>query len=331
MRNRRLLTLLTALIALFAATVAVPATAGAQRVVAIEGATQVADSLGFASGGVHLENGKAVVSVVDGVAERKVRAAGLTAKKVKRSFSALTAVKNELDKIKNVPQTAWGIDTSTNQVVVSIYDSATKATADRVTAAAAKYGDSVRVERRTGKLSLHIAGGEQISSSAGTNCSLGFNVTRDGQPFMLTAGHCTNAGGTWSGGDVTGAPVVASNSPGADTGLLARPNGTGPGQIVTGQRITSAAVPLVGQQIQSHGKTTGTRAGRILAVNQSVNTNVGVINNTFIAEIVTLPGDSGGPAYAGTRGLGTLSGGDDRVSFYYPLTLAMQAYRLRLA
>ncbi|GAB3730631.1 S1 family peptidase [Amycolatopsis oliviviridis] len=329
MRYRRLLTLFAALIALLAATAAIPATSSAQG--SVDVATRVADSVGFASGGIHLENGKAVVNVVDDAAERKVRSAGLKAKKVKRSLSALTEVKNQLDKIRNVPQTAWGIDTSANQVVVTVYDTATKTSADRVTAAAAAFGDSVRIERRTGKLSLHIAGGEQISSSAGANCSLGFNVTRDGQPFMLTAGHCTNAGGTWSGGDVTGAPVVASDCPGADTGLLARPNGTGPGQIVNGQRITSAAVPLVGQQIQSHGKTTGTRAGRIIAVNQSVNTDVGVINNTFIAEIVTLPGDSGGPAYAGTRGLGTLSGGDDRVSFYYPLTLAMQAYRLKLA
>ena len=127
---------------------------------AITGATQVANALGAASGGIYLENGKAVVNVVDDAAMRQVQAAGFTAKKVKHTFAALTGVKNQLDAVKNVPQTAWGIDTKTNQVVVKIYDSASKATADKVAAAAAKYGDSVRVEHRTGKLSLHIQDGD---------------------------------------------------------------------------------------------------------------------------------------------------------------------------
>ena len=34
---------------------------------------------------------------------------------------------NSLDAVKNVPQTAWGIDTKTNQVVVKVYDAASKA------------------------------------------------------------------------------------------------------------------------------------------------------------------------------------------------------------
>ncbi|WP_158634229.1 hypothetical protein [Amycolatopsis sp. WAC 04197] len=38
---------------------------------------------------------------------------------------------------------------------------------------------------------------------------------------------------------------------------------------------------------------------------------------------MTLPADSGGPAYAGTGGLGAHSGGDDRGSFHRPLALAI--------
>jgi streptogrisin D len=297
---------------------------------AIGNATQVADSLGAASGGIYLENGKAVVNVTDDAAVRKVEAAGLTAKKVKHTFAALTGVKNQLDSVKDVPQTAWGIDTKTNQVVVKIYDAAGKAASDKVAAAAARYGDSVRVEHRAGKLELYIADGDAIQNSQG-RCSLGFNVTRGGEPFLLTAGHCTNLGGTWSGGDVSGAEVVESDCPGADSGLLTRPNGTGPGEVNTGQAITGAATPTVGEQMEKQGSTTGGGSGEVTSVDESVNFDVGVLNHEFGTTAHTDHGDSGGPAYDGAKGLGTLSGGDTVTSYFYPLTLELQDYGLELA
>jgi len=297
---------------------------------AVAQATQVADTLGDASGGIYLDQGKAVVNVLDDAAAQKVQAAGLTAKKVKHSFAALTGVKNAMDGVKNVPQTAWGIDTRTNQVVVKVYDAASKSTVDTVSAAAAKYGDSVRVEHRTGKLELYISDGDAIQNSQG-RCSLGFNVTRNGSPFLLTAGHCTNLGGTWSGGDVSGAQVVESDCPGADSGLLTRPNGTGPGEINTGQAITSAAAPTVGEQMSKQGSTTGGGTGEVTSVDESVNFDVGVLNHEFGTTAHTDHGDSGGPAYDGSKGLGTLSGGDTVTSYFYPLTLELQAYGLELA
>jgi streptogrisin D len=297
---------------------------------AVSNATQVASTLGATSGGIYLENGKAVVNVTDDASAQKVQAAGLTAKKVKHTFAALTGVKNQLDSVKNVPQTAWGIDTKTNQVVVKIYDSASKATADKVAAAAAQHGDSVRVEHRTGKLELHIADGDAIQNDQG-RCSLGFNVTRGGEPFLLTAGHCTNLGGTWAGGDVSGAQVVESDCPDADSGLLTRPNGTGPGEINTGQAITSAAEPTVGEQMEKQGSTTGGGSGEVTSVDESVNFDVGVLNHEFGTTAHTDHGDSGGPAYDGSKGLGTLSGGDTVTSYFYPLTLELQNYGLELA
>jgi streptogrisin D len=297
---------------------------------AVSSATQVANTMGATSGGIYLENGKAVVTVTDDASAQKVQAAGLTAKKVKHTFAALTGVKNSLDAVKNVPQTAWGIDTKTNQVVVKIYDSASKATADKVAAAAAQYGDSVRVEHRTGKLELHIADGDAIQNDQG-RCSLGFNVTRGGEPFLLTAGHCTNLGGTWAGGDVSGAQVVESDCPDADSGLLTRPNGSGPGEINTGQAITSAAEPTVGEQMEKQGSTTGGGSGEVTSVDESVNFDVGVLNHEFGTTAHTDHGDSGGPAYDGSKGLGTLSGGDTVTSYFYPLTLELQSYGLALA
>ncbi|MEV4314827.1 S1 family peptidase [Actinocrispum sp. NPDC049592] len=306
-----------------------PAAFARQQQTALDQARQVAGTL-MGNGGIHLDNGKAVVNVLDDNAADKVKAAGLTAKKVKYSLTALTGVKNALDTVRNVPQTAWGIDTRTNQVVVTIYSAASKSTVDTVNTAAAKYGDQVRVEHKTGKLELHIAGGDAIQNNQG-RCSLGFNVTRGGQPFLLTAGHCTNLGGTWAGGDVSGAKVVESDCPDADSGLLTRPNGTGPGEINTGQRITTAGEPFVGERIQKMGSTTGGGSGEVTSVDQSVNFDVGVLNHEFGTTAHTDHGDSGGPAYDGSIGLGTLSGGDTVTSYFYPLTLELQAYGLTLA
>ncbi|GAA4524162.1 S1 family peptidase [Amycolatopsis samaneae] len=293
-------------------------------------ATQVTDALGTASGGFYLDNGKAVVTVLDDAAAKTVRDSGLTAKKVAHSFAALTGAKNALDGIGAAPQTAWGIDTSTNQVVVTVFGAASPATAKKVTEAAGRLGDSVRVEHEAGRLELHIADGDAIRNST-NRCSLGFNVKRGGQPYLLTAGHCTNLGGTWSGGDVTGARIVESDCPGADSGLLTRPNGTGPGRINTGQAITRAAAPRVGERIQKQGSTTGGGGGTVKSVDQTVNFDVGVLRHEFGTSAHTDHGDSGGPAYDGSTGLGTLSGGNSTTSYFYPLTLELQSYGLTLA
>ncbi|TCO54257.1 S1 family peptidase [Actinocrispum wychmicini] len=297
---------------------------------AVDQATQLVTQLGTATGGFHVANGKTVVNVLDDSTARRVVAAGLTAKKVTHSFTQLAVVKDALDAVHNVPQTSWGIDTSTNQVVVTIYSAASPSVSDTVTAAAAKFGDTVRVEHLTGKLETHIADGDAIQNNSG-RCSLGFNVKQGSTPMMLTAGHCTNLGGTWRGGNVSGARIVRSDCPGADSGLLTRPNGTGPGQINTGQRITSARAPFVGERIQKMGSTTGGGSGTVTSVDQSVNFDVGVLNHEFGTTAHTDHGDSGGPAYDGSIGLGTLSGGDTRTSFFYPLTRELSMYGLTLA
>ena len=319
-----------AFVAYLPAANAAPASIAQVQKAAIAQASSVSDTLGAASGGVYLDNGKAIVNVTDADSAQKVEAAGLTAKQVKHSFATLTSAKNTLDTVRNVPQTTWGIDTSTNQVVVTIYSSASPDSADRVAKAAQQLGDQARIEYKTGKLELYIADGDAIQNSQG-RCSLGFNVTRGGEPFLLTAGHCTNLGGTWSGGDVSGATVVESDCPGADSGLLTRPNGTGPGEVNTGQAITSAGTPTVGEAIEKQGSTTGGGSGEVTSVDQSVNFDVGVLNHEFGTTAHTDHGDSGGPAYDGSVGLGTLSGGDTVTSYFYPLELELSDYGLTLA
>ncbi|WP_163506729.1 S1 family peptidase [Fodinicola acaciae] len=294
-------------------------------------ADRVSDSLGSKSAGYYLDStGRAVVGVVDSASASKVRAAGLSAKQVKYTYSALLSTKTTLDQLRNVPQTAWGIDPSQNKVVVKILSAATPAVAKKVTDAAAKLGDRVTVVHQQGRNELYIRGGDAIQNGS-ARCSLGFNVTRNGEPFMLTAGHCTNLGGTWSGGDVSGGQVVESDCPGADSGLITRPNGTGPGEVNDGTQITSAANPTVGQSMKKSGSTTGITEGNITSVDESVNFDVGVLEHMTGAQLHSDHGDSGGTGYSGSAGQGTLSGGDTVTTYFYPLNRELQAYGLQLA
>ena len=297
---------------------------------AVAGAELLAASLGDASGGYFLDHGRAVVNVLDSAAARTIQSAGLTARTVKYSLATLTQTKDALDNLHDVPQTAWGIDPSTDQVVVTIYSAASDATANAVSTAAERYGDQVRIEHRAGRLELRIDDGDVLDNGF-ARCSLGFNVTKNGRPYMLTAGHCTTLGGTWFGDDVSGAQVAATNFPGADEGLLTRPDGTGPGMTTTGQRITSAGTPTVGEDIEKDGFTTGPGSGVVISIDQSVNYSGTVIRHEFGTTAHTDEGDSGGPAYDGSTGLGTLSGGDQETSFYYPLTRELQDFGLSLA
>jgi len=285
----------------------------------------------FAGSRFDAKAGKLVVDVADASRVAEVKAAGALARVVEHSAAELTAVKSKLDKSAATPKsvTGWHIDQATNDVVVSVYGN---------DAAATKWANSlgadVRIQHVTERPQTfwNLIGGQAIRTSSGSRCSLGFNARNSSGPrYVITAGHCTNLGGTWSGGDVSGAQVVESDCPGADSGLLTRPNGTGPGEINTGQQITGAATPTVGEQMQKQGSTTGGGSGEVTSVDESVNFDVGVLNHEFGTTAHTDHGDSGGPAYDGEKGLGTLSGGDTVTSYFYPLTLELQAYGLELA
>jgi hypothetical protein len=68
------------------------------------------------------------------------------------------------------------------------------------------------------------------------------------KPYLLIAGHCTNLGGNWSGGNVSGARVVRSDCPGCrrthfEAGLDHRR-----------RHLTSYFYPLT-RELQSYGLT----------------------------------------------------------------------------
>ncbi len=299
----------------------------AVQTAAVPQATTVSHQLGSDTGGVYLDsNGHAVVNVTNAADAKTARAAGLRTHTVKYSFAALTSTKNNLDTMAGIPDTAWGIDTAHDQVVVKISDTTPKAGAAKLIAAAKSYGDKVVVKHTTGHMETFVRGGDAIQNSQG-RCSDGFNVRRNGQLMVLTAGHCTALGGTWS---PMGGTVAASNSPGGDEGLITNPSGSGPSQVNTGQTISNIGSPTVGQSLNKSGSTTGVTSGTISGVNMTVNFDVGVIYNLFETNVYSDHGDSGGPGYAGSTGLGTLTGGNTSTTYFYPAQKEFSDYGLTL-
>ena len=84
-------------------------------------------------------------------------------------------------------------------------------------AKARSFGAAVRVERTPAVQTQAFYGGQAIYRG-GSRCSAGFNTrSGSGRNYVLTAGHCTDLGGTWttSSGQTIG-PVAASSFPGND-------------------------------------------------------------------------------------------------------------------
>ncbi|WP_408057701.1 S1 family peptidase [Streptomyces violaceus] len=80
-----------------------------------------------------------------------VRKARGTSKLVEHNAAELEAVHGELDELAGISNTSWGVDPSSNQVSVKIYDGVSSAERARIERVAADHGDAVRIERRPGQ------------------------------------------------------------------------------------------------------------------------------------------------------------------------------------
>jgi streptogrisin D len=327
----------------------VPVTAGISGV----GATTLAESLGSSrSGGVFLdESGRMVVTVTDQIAAEAVRAAGGVAQVVTYSESTLNSVQSELDKLAGIPGTSWGVDPATNQVSVELDDTVSAADTARLKAVTDMFGSAVRVERIPGIIALTegSSGGDAIGNVEGRAlCSLGFNVTDEyvKHKYFLTAGHCVVALKQWyliPTQNHMGYRVGYSH-PGNDYGLVMyenlsiHPYGTVNDST---QQITSSRNPYIGEKVSRDGFRSTDRTGTVLRTGVTVNTREG---DTYKGMIETSNcakgGDSGGPLFHGTVGLGMLTGSNgtsglcnsDRPTgdrtYYQPLQEALNAYGL---
>lgn len=283
--------------------------------------------LGDRDAGSYVQDGKLVVNVTDAATAAEARAAGATVRYVKNSGAALAATDASLKVSMRVPGTAFGVDPVSNQVVVSVDESVTGAKLAAVQATVAKLGGTARIESIPGTLSPLIAAGAAIYTG-GSRCSLGFNVVSGSTYYFLTAGHCTNAGATWTNGSATLGTRSGTSFPVNDYGIVRYTNTT----IAKTGGFTSASTPAVGTAVTRTGSTTGTRTGSVTALNQTVTysgsgTVSGLIRTTVCAE----PGDSGGPLYRGSAAYGLTSGGSGNctsggVTYFQPVTEALSAY-----
>ena len=305
-----------------------------------ERAQALSEALGAKAGGTYFDASRdaMVVAVTDEAAAERVREAGGIARVVKHSTAKLEQIDAKLKRSIAIPGTAWAIDPEGNKVVVSVDDTVDAAGLRRLDAVLADDGDAARVEHVAGTFTPFISGGNAIYTGS-SRCSLGFNVRNSsGALLLLTAGHCTNIGSSWSaspGGALLGTRAGTS-FPGNDYGLVRYASTVPqPGNVTlyngTYQDIASARTPYVGESVRRSGSTTGLRSGTVTALNATVNYPQGTVFGLIRTTVCAQPGDSGGPLFSGTSALGLTSGGSGNcttggTTFFQPVTEALSVY-----
>ncbi len=298
-------------------------------------ATTLAHRLGSRSAGAYLDHStkKLVVTVTSKADAKAVRATGAVPKMVALSGARLNQVIATLDRTAKVPGTAWGIDPSTDQVVLSVDSSVTGAKLVKVTSAAEQLGNAVRLEYVPGVFHTDISGGDAIYGGQ-YRCSLGFNVRSGSTYYFLTAGHCGNVASTWyadSGHTQVLGDTASSSFPGNDFAIVRYTGSVSHPGTVGSVDITGAGNAYVGESVTRRGSTSGTHSGTVTALNQTVNYAEGTVYGLIRTTVCAEPGDSGGPLYSGSTALGLTSGGSGDcttggTTFFQPVTEALSAY-----
>ncbi|MFF6804602.1 trypsin-like serine protease [Streptomyces sp. NPDC012616] len=287
------------------------------------------------TGGVYYKDGRLVVAVTDQAAAQAVRDAGGTAKLVTRSASDLASIHGQLDQLGNIPNTTWGVEASTNQVSVEIFDGIAPAGQERIEKVAAANPGAIRINRVDSKLKFkatNFRGGNGMVSN-GWLCSAGFNVkNRSGTLYTLTAGHCVpGTGNTWfvdynsakigtqlvyqfgtgsSGGcdGVTrGCDYAVVTADGPDITPLGNVR-FGPTDV---REVDNSRYPAEGESTIRAGINSVDTTGNVTKTNITVNIDGKTLYSMMETNNCALAGDSGGPVLHGTTALGLLSGGTD--------------------
>ncbi len=184
-----------------------------------------------------------------------------------------------------------------------------------------------------------VVGGDAIFGG-GARCSLGFNVSVDGAPGFLTAGHCGNESEAWTA-DQAGAQALGTvqdtKFPETDFALVMYDDATTqPESAVkladgSNQAIGRAVEASVGLKVQRSGSTTGVSDGEVTGLNATVNYGGGdIVNGLIQTNVCAEPGDSGGAMFAGDAAVGLTSGGSGDCTqggetFFQPVTGALEA------
>ncbi|AKJ08680.1 streptogrisin [Streptomyces incarnatus] len=278
-----------------------------------------------------------VVDITDPAVAGQVRDAGAVPRTVRYSTAQLRDVLGTLNRRARIAGTAWAIDPRQDKVVVTVDPTVTGAKRNRLITVVDSLGDKVVVRRAASAFKPFVAGGDAIWGS-GVRCSLGFNVTVNGAPYFLTAGHCGNASSTWSdsqGGEEVG-QTVDSQFPGTDYALVqyddANSDHSSAVDLYDGgsQQITHAADAYVGESVQRSGSTSGLHGGTVNGLDATVNYEEGTVSGLIDTDVCAEPGDSGGALFDGDAAIGLTSGGSGDCTsggetFFQPVPAALSA------
>jgi len=182
------------------------------------------------------------------------------------------------------------------------------------------------VEERPRPLS-NLAGGQAISARAGS------------ATYVITAGHCTKAGGTWLGYNaVTLGPVSGTNFLGDDFGSIrvSSFSWTPTAQVMGTASVLGSTEAPVGAAVCRSGSSTGYRSGTIQAKNQTVNYLGGnIVNGLTKTNVCAEPGESGGSFVSGRQAQGLTSGRNGSCSsggttYFQPINEVLTRYGMTL-
>jgi streptogrisin C len=299
----------------------------------------------FAGSWFDASAGKLVVAVTDASRIQQIESAGATARVVRHNAAQLDALKSALDSQQaSAPAsvTGWYVDLASNSVVASVLNS------DPAGAAwAASLGARTESVAQAPRTLWNLIGGQAIRNSQ-ARCSIAFSARSGATRYILTAGHCGELGGTWSGSGGTIGPVARFNFPTDDFAIIqvtsaaavqtALVDRYSAGADVT---VAGSSAAAVGSSICRSGSTTGWHCGTVQANNQTVNYGGGdIVNGLTRTSVCAEPGDSGG-AYVSPNGAtrvqaqGITSGGSGNctsggTTFHQPVNEALSRYGLSL-
>lgn len=301
-------------------------------------ASTLAEDLGGDAAGTYYD-AKAqhlVVNVLDEAAAQAVESAGAKARVVENSLAELKSARTTLQEDATIPGTSWATDPKTNKVVVTADRTVSEAEWAKLTEVVDGLGAKAELKRTEGEFEPFIAGGDAVTGG-GSRCSLGFNVVKGGEPFFLTAGHCTESISTWS--DSSGNEIGTnedSSFPDDDYGLVKYTADIDhPSEVNlydgSAQEITGAAEATVGMEVTRSGSTTQVHDGAVTGLDATVNYGSGdIVNGLIQTDVCAEPGDSGGSLFSGSSAIGLTSGGSGDCTsggetFFQPVTEALSA------
>ncbi|MFF7858487.1 alpha-lytic protease prodomain-containing protein [Streptomyces sp. NPDC007904] len=306
-------------------------------------ASTLAEDLGADAAGTYYDarSRSLVVNVLDEAAAEAAERAGARARVVANSLAELKSARTALQRDAAIPGTSWVTDPTTNKVVVTADRTVSEAEWTTLGQVVGELGDTAELKRTKGEFKPFVAGGDAITGNGG-RCSLGFNVTKGGEPHFLTAGHCTESVSTWSdsSGTVLG-ENAASSFPGDDYGLVkytadvAHPSEVNLYDGST-QAISGAAEATVGMRVTRSGSTTQVHSGTVTGLDATVNYGNGdIVNGLIQTDVCAEPGDSGGSLFSGSSAVGLTSGGSGDCAsggetFFQPVTEALAATGTRI-